>query len=272
MLTIVTRADDCGSSQGANQAIFAAADAGFIKNISLMACGDYIEEAAEKLSHREDICFGMHFCMNSEWNQVKFKPVSSKAQIPLLLNTDGEFYSSPADMVKILGEETLAKVHKELLAQIYVEWKAQLTKLQSLGFKVSYADTHMLPELHIPFLKEVMRVWMAEENLVDHHYFYNALPHLDDIAKNDGLFESVTASLGAGQYFYLVHPAAPTQDMYLTGNVYNPTEKVVADREKDYQFVTSEKTIKFCRENQIKTIRYDEANKFEYESICRWIH
>ena len=38
MKAIITRADDCGCSHAANEAIFEAAEAGFIKNISLMAC------------------------------------------------------------------------------------------------------------------------------------------------------------------------------------------------------------------------------------------
>lgn len=66
MRAILSRADDCGSSHAANQAILEALDAGFVKNVSVMACGEYLEEAAEMLSGRKEICFGLHGCINSE--------------------------------------------------------------------------------------------------------------------------------------------------------------------------------------------------------------
>jgi hypothetical protein len=36
-----------------------------------MACGPAIEEAAELLAHRKDVCFGMHTTLNAEWDKVK---------------------------------------------------------------------------------------------------------------------------------------------------------------------------------------------------------
>lgn len=78
MKTIITRADDCGSSRGANQAVIEAAGRGFVKNISLMAGGAFIGESATYLKDNKRICFGMHFTINSEWDRVKYAPVSKK--------------------------------------------------------------------------------------------------------------------------------------------------------------------------------------------------
>ena len=95
MKAIITRADDCGCSHAANEAIFEAAEAGFIKNISLMACGEYLEEAAEMLSDKKDICFGLHGCINSEWDRVIWGPVAPKEKVSSLIDERGVFYQSP---------------------------------------------------------------------------------------------------------------------------------------------------------------------------------
>ncbi|MFK4165475.1 ChbG/HpnK family deacetylase [Paenibacillus lautus] len=60
MRRIITRADDYASSRSANAAIARTVEAGFIKNVSIMAPGPYLAEAAQLLAHRKDICFGFH--------------------------------------------------------------------------------------------------------------------------------------------------------------------------------------------------------------------
>ena len=47
---LITRADDFGSSHSANQAIYEVSKKGIVKNVSVMACAPYLEEAAEMLS------------------------------------------------------------------------------------------------------------------------------------------------------------------------------------------------------------------------------
>ena len=44
---LITRADDFGSSHSANQAIYEVSKKGIVKNVSVMACAPYLEEAAE---------------------------------------------------------------------------------------------------------------------------------------------------------------------------------------------------------------------------------
>jgi predicted glycoside hydrolase/deacetylase ChbG (UPF0249 family) len=70
-IRFITRADDLGGSYSANQAIEQVIDAGFIKNVSIMACGPAVEDAARRLAHRKDVCFGMHTTLNAEWDRVK---------------------------------------------------------------------------------------------------------------------------------------------------------------------------------------------------------
>jgi predicted glycoside hydrolase/deacetylase ChbG (UPF0249 family) len=68
---LVTRADDAGSCRSANEAILEGVEAGVIKNVSFLAVGPEIEHAVELLGGRDDIAYGFHVCLNSEWEAVK---------------------------------------------------------------------------------------------------------------------------------------------------------------------------------------------------------
>jgi hypothetical protein len=76
-ISLVSRADDLGSSHTANVAIAGAAVTGdYIKNVSCMAVGPWIDEGAELLQDRQNVCLGLHAALNSEWDPLKWGPVS----------------------------------------------------------------------------------------------------------------------------------------------------------------------------------------------------
>ena len=130
MIKIITRSDDAGSSKGANQAIFEAVNHPFVKNISLMAPGHYIEEAAQYLKDKKHICLGMHFTMNAEWDNVKWGPVSPAEDVGAMLDASGNF----------LAEPKLSSANGVTIEMIRKEWNAQLDRLTRLGLDIRYAD------------------------------------------------------------------------------------------------------------------------------------
>ena len=232
MIRLITRSDDAGSGRGANAAILKAADAGFVKNISLMAPGASIAEAAEMLKNKKHICFGMHFTMNAEWDNVKWGPVNPALAVSAMTDDRGFFHAEPAASAG-------AGVDIDM---IHAEWNAQLDRLIALGFNVCYADTHMFPEIAFDGLADAMSLWIKEKGLIDH------------------------------RYFYLTHPAMPLEDMYLTGNKDNPTEKIVDGRKRDMDFVASKDTLRLCEKYDVIPVRYDEAvyTEADRDSIKLW--
>lgn len=82
---LITRADDFGSSHSANQAIYEVSKKGIVKNVSVMACAPYLEEAAEMLASSKDVTFGMHSVINAEWDRVVWGPVAPKEKVKSLI-------------------------------------------------------------------------------------------------------------------------------------------------------------------------------------------
>lgn len=250
MKAIITRADDCASSHAANEAILAAAEAGFVKNVSVMACGEQLEEAAEMLAGRKDICFGLHACINSEWDKVIWGPVAPPDMVPSLIDSRGVFYQSPQHF----------KTHMPVVEEAITEYRYQLEKARRVGFDVKYIDSHMFPELVIPRLQEAMKRLAEEEGLVDHAWFNKILPGNDRFTREQGLFEKTLSEMD-GQYLMVMHPARYGEEMRLTGNAEADGELVAGMRELDYRFLTNPELLRLCSAYGVKLLRYDEAQK-----------
>ena len=241
-IRFITRADDLGSSYSANQAIEQVIDAGFIKNVSIMACGPSIEDAAQRLAHRKDVCFGMHTSLNAEWELVKWGPVLPPEKCKGLVDENGYFLPHPA-----MFEETNPSVEV-----IMREVDAQLERLHKLGFSISYIDSHMFPERHVEGLSDALGDFAKRKGLLDHMYYYRLPPTgltLCNVKNTDQLPE--------GQYLAISHPSLDTQEMRMTGNASESGAHVAAIRAKETKLLTDKAYIDSLG---IQSIRYTEAS------------
>ncbi len=262
MKTIITRADDFASSHAANQGIAQATNQGFLKNISIMAvCEDYLEEAATLLAHRNDLCFGLHAVINSEWDNVRWGPLTDAKS---LLDFRNSFYQNPTSFLQFPPD----------LDEVMAEITAQYNCLKQAGFNISYAETHMLPERFIPGLQERMSCWIKQNNLLDFNYFIKpCLPNINDLATHPTCLQSLLESLPDGQYFYLSHPAIYGEEMLQTGNSFVSGELVAQTRATEYAFLNDPVILDTCRVCGVKPIRLDEAIPGDYvwltpDTVC----
>lgn len=267
MKAFLTRADDCGSSHAANEAILEAIETGFIKNVSVMACGKYLEEAAEMLSGRKDICFGLHGCINSEWDRVTWGPAAPKEKVSSLIDSRGAFYQSPEEL----------NMHFPVLEEIITEYRYQLEYARKAGFEILYMDSHMFPEMYIPGLSEAMSRLTEAEGLIDHKWYNRIVPGNDLFTSNPHLFEETLTKI-EGQYLLVMHPAKYKEEMRMTGNKDISGEAVARARELDYRFLTDQQNVILCEKYKVKLLRYDEAvkeqdlNMFDPEDFRRKIN
>ena len=235
----ITRSDDAGSSNSANAAIAHAVKVGFIRNVSIMAPGAYTEQAAGLLAHNKNVCFGMHGTLNAEWDKVKWRPVSSIGKESGLVDTDGYFWDHPEKF-------TQTKPPVELIMKEYV---AQLDKLTRLGFRISYIDSHMFPELYIPGMDEAVADFAKTKGLLDHMYYYKLPTKLFGLPR--------------GQYFYLTHPAVYSAEMLQTGNSECSGADIAKARAKEAKLLSSRSFKLMTELLGIRPLRYDEAIPFK---------
>ncbi|MDR0670501.1 MAG: ChbG/HpnK family deacetylase [Treponema sp.] len=250
-IRFITRADDAGSSHSANAAIRAALRAGFIKNVSVMAPGKFVEEASDLLARRRGVCFGMHATLNAEWDRVKWGPVSDLGQSSGLVDKDGVFLPDPREF-----ERTRPRVET-----VMKEYDAQLDKLSRAGFDIRYVDSHMLPEQYIPGLDEAMRDWAVAKGLYDHMYYYKLPPGFEGLRTHPEKLLAVLRAIPEGEYFYLAHPARYGPEMLLTGNSEYTGDQVARDRSLEARILGNPFITPFMTALGISPIRYDQAEK-----------
>lgn len=158
---LITRADDCGSNLTANRAIEEACRFGMIKNVSVMATGSALEDAAARLIGTPGIAFGVHLTLNAEWDRVRWSGVSPQDEIASLLDGQGCFYQTTAAM----------RAARPSLDEVFTELDAQLSKLRALGFPLTYADEHMYFGHVIDGFEPRFAKWCEREGLVNHRLF-----------------------------------------------------------------------------------------------------
>ncbi|MDX2064878.1 MAG: ChbG/HpnK family deacetylase [Fimbriimonadaceae bacterium] len=156
---VIIRADDYGCDIAANAAILDCIRLGSaVKNVSVLACApataDRVEELIEFQKRDGAISIGLHYCLNSEWSEIKWGPVSPRDTVATLVEPDGHF--TPTPMTLHQRGFSLDEAEREL--------EAQFQRLLQLGIRPDYIDEHMgvawLPGLRdrVARFAEVQRV------------------------------------------------------------------------------------------------------------------
>ncbi len=247
---LLLRADDLASSLSANQAIFKAAQTGLIKNVSVMAVGPALEDAARLLAPM-DLCFGMHVTLNAEWDRVKWKSLTGLTQESGLVDEQGYFLNDPRLFIDT----------KHRIDVILKEVEAQWTLLTQKGFKIRYVDSHMIPEASVEGLSEALSAWIKEKGLIDHVFYYGHtdLPGINSVSD----METILKNLDEGQYFMVVHPSLDTDEMRMTGNQHVSGIDVAQARAMETQILCDPRLPQLFEKYDIELIRYDQAEPQE---------
>jgi len=248
-IKFITRADDAGSSHSANMAIAKVIRAGTIKNVSVMAPGAFVDEAAQMMKACRQVCFGMHATLNAEWDRVKWGPVSALPPGSGLTDENGMFLPDPKRFAET----------KPPLELIMKEYDAQLDRLCRAGFDIKYIDSHMFPEQSIDGLDEAVEEWAKRRGLLDHMYYYALPPGWEVLLKDMKKLPGFLRSIEAGQYFIVGHPAFDSDEMRMTGNAWVSGEKVAKDRNLEARLYGNRMTKYLLRAVGIRPLRYDEA-------------
>ncbi|QJC51521.1 ChbG/HpnK family deacetylase [Paenibacillus albicereus] len=251
---MLTQGDDAGCSRSANAAIADAADRGLLRNVSVMAVGPALDDAAAMLASRPELCAGLHGTIHAEWDRVKWQPAASRSRISSLLGDDGEFYASPAEM-KSGGFDPL---------DVLTELQAQLERLRAAGIQPDYFDTHMRFEWTDARLGPLLRAWCASEGL---RYYRDAAqdwpePQAEDEAADQTPAERALLALPrlrpGGAYVLLGHPDLGGEELRRFGSAGYPAEAVARDRRLEHELFLDARLAAALRERDIRVLRYSD--------------
>ena len=133
---LLVRADDIGFSHAANMACIDVFNRGICRSVELMAPCPWFPEAVTLLQANPAYDVGVHLTMTSEWDNLKWRPISDAKSI---VTEEGYFHTRyhkrddyPDEIVFEGCEWTPKDVEKEFQAQIelirkHIPWVSHLT-------------------------------------------------------------------------------------------------------------------------------------------------
>src|SRR5688500_8239721 len=86
---LIVRGDDMGYSHAGNEAILKCSREGIQTSIEVIVPSPWFPEAVKMLEEIPDVDVGIHLAITSEWDNVKWRPLT---ECPSLTDADGYFY------------------------------------------------------------------------------------------------------------------------------------------------------------------------------------
>ncbi len=135
---LIVRGDDMGFSHSGNVALIKSSLEGIQTSIEVIVPSPWFPEAVKMLQQHPNIDVGIHIALTSEWDNVKYRPVSKS---PSLTDADGYFYpfiyrnSNYPGQALSENNPKLEDIEREMRAQI----ELALKKIP----RISHISSHM---------------------------------------------------------------------------------------------------------------------------------
>ena len=133
-----------GISTKVNDVIFDLMSRNYITSSTLIANGPAIDYAVKRIPQYSKCSFGIHL------NITQFRPIMYTPALKDILDENGNFRNNIYDI----------SISPSLRQAIFLEWRAQIKKIQSYGVKISHIDSHnhvhTIPKLFV-VLKRVQK-------------------------------------------------------------------------------------------------------------------
>ncbi|HVX48788.1 MAG TPA: ChbG/HpnK family deacetylase, partial [Chitinophagaceae bacterium] len=135
---LVVRGDDMGFSHSGNLALIKCYKEGIEKSIEVIVPSPWFPEAVKLLKENPGVDVGIHLALTSEWDNVKWRPVSDCSS---LRDSNGYFYPKVFPDKAYPGMSI--KENNWKIGDIEKEFRAQIELAQKLIPHISHLSAHM---------------------------------------------------------------------------------------------------------------------------------
>ncbi|GAB3275154.1 hypothetical protein GCM10027347_48400 [Larkinella harenae] len=214
---LIVRGDDMGYSHAGNEALVKCYKEGVESSIEVIVPSPWFPEAVEMLKQIPAVDVGLHLALTSEWDNVKWRPVST---CPSLRDADGYFFPMIYPNKNYPKRSLVENDWK--LADIEMEFRAQI----ELGIRkiprISHISGHMGCTGMGEDVKALIHRLAREYNLIhldQNRQEYNVTgagyigPHATSAEKIES-FAKMLESLESGKtYLFVDHPGLDTPEL-----------------------------------------------------------
>ena len=253
---LIVRGDDMGMTHSANEAFEIAFNQGILTAGGIIVPAPWFEDAARRCRENWLWSVGVHLCVNAEWKDYRWRPVTPFNLVPTLVDEDGYFF--PTAQAFLARNPKLEELEKEL--------QAQVNRALDRGLRLDYLDTHMdsleTREEFRAIVRRVAREYrlpISGECGEDREFFniYDVAPEL----KEKVLLEKLQTAK-PGLYLLMVHPGLDTPEERAIVDL-NPDglKNVYRYRSAEVKAITSPRVKKLITRRNIKLLSYRDLRE-----------
>jgi predicted glycoside hydrolase/deacetylase ChbG (UPF0249 family) len=129
---LIIHADDLGMYHGAVPAFVDLLEFGLVSSAAVMVPCPWFQQVAAFCGEHPEIDMGVHLTLNSEWEEYRWGPISTRDPASGML--DGQGYFHP------LVAATEAQADTQAVA---AELRAQIARARGAGIDITHIDSHM---------------------------------------------------------------------------------------------------------------------------------
>jgi chitin disaccharide deacetylase len=254
-IRLIVKGDDMAAAHGINLATIDAYKRGVLTTTNVIVPGPWFPEAARLLKENPGLDVGVHLALTSEWENVKWRPLTS---VPSLVDPDGYFFPMVQPRAGF-PPNTSIKESQWKLAEMEQELRAQLTLAKRHIPQVTYTWPHMgfssvSPEAQQLFARLSREFGLVVPMDLGIQFVGRIYESKDTGAVKADKLAAKLETLGPGLWLHIDHAATNDPEMQAVGH--KGYEWVAADRSANLEMWTSPKVREVITRRGIKLTNY----------------
>ena len=223
-IRLLVRADDMGVALGVNDACVRACMEGIVRSVEVLVPGPWLLDAVQRLRAHPEIDVGVHLCLTSEWERVKWRPLTVA---PSLVDRDGYFYPASRQLEEFPPGTGLYDANPKP-EEIERELRAQIELLRRHVPRLSHASAHMGAAVATPTARAITETLCAEfslrleaQGVSEILGWRSAVKTMEQTASD---LAAAILRLQPGTHLLIEHPGVDTEEMRAMGHRGRETE------------------------------------------------
>jgi hypothetical protein len=254
---LIVRGDDMGFSHSGNEALIKCYKEGIQTSIEIIVPSPWFPEAVKMLNENPGVDVGIHIALTSEWDNVKYRPVSNS---PSLRDADGYFYPFIYPNRNYPGQALLenkpdaADVEREIRAQI----ELALKKIPRITHISGHMGCYNMNEEAKAIAKKLAKEYKIDIDLseLDVKHVTYAGPKETSEQKIESFIKMLDELKPGQTYLFVDHPGIDTPE--LRAIHHKGYEEVAVDRQGVTDTWTSQRVKDAVKKKGIRLISYGD--------------
>lgn len=260
VIRLVVRGDDMGYTHSGNEAIIKCYKEGIESSIEVLVASPWFPEAVKLLKQNPGIDVGIHLDLTSEWENVKWRPLSD---CPSLKDSGGYFYPMVFQNPNYPGRSI--SENKWKIEDVEKEFRAQIEMALKYIPNASHFSAHMGCTNLSPEVKALTKRLAKEYKIpVDPDLEYVGGvgydgPHKTPEEKVQSFINMLNKLEPGKTYIFVDHPGLNDDELKAVYHI--GYEDVCTDRQGVTDLYTNEKVKAVIKQKGIKLIGYRDIAK-----------